>query len=93
MGWAINKTFDDNKQPKPYQSTIVLSPDKELSYQTKGPILWSGKLNSSDIEIIQPHIHDDYLQDFEFKTFPSEYDYLKTKIVGFIVEYVFEVTD
>ena len=82
--WEINENFEDFKRPN-RPGLVGLNPDKEINhYQVSYPITWTGFISGHKIEIIQKRESALFLSDFEFKSFPPEYESMKGQIIDWI---------
>lgn len=78
--FEIDIKLEDNHR-RTNKSYLKLNPSPFLQPMMGFPIEWTGKLNDIDLIIVQlsQSCYDE--QDFIFKVFPQEYNYLKGQII------------
>ena len=82
--WQISERFDDDNY-YPRKSSINLNADKALNpYTITYPLIWTGYVAGQEVEIIQISNSASSKNDFDFKVFPANYNFIKADIVKHI---------
>jgi hypothetical protein len=82
--WRISERFDDDNH-YPRKASINLNPDKDLNpYTIAYPLIWTGYVAGQQVEIIQISNSASFINDFDFKVFPENYNFIKSDIIKHI---------
>lgn len=86
--WQINSQFNDDFHPN-RQSSYYLKTDSNLSpYNIVYPIIWTGFINNTKIEIKQLSQSASEVDDFVWINFPEQYLNIQNLIVNSINNYL-----
>jgi len=82
--WLISERFDDDNF-YPRKSSINLKPDQALNpYTITYPLNWTGFVAGHKVEIVQLSNSTSSINDFDFKLFPINYEFVKADIIRHI---------